>query len=398
MPWDGVKPDAEMVSRLLSAWSTTKTERYRGDWPRMHKSGRVATKHHEDNPMNPSTATENCWAGLDVAKDSFDAALAAPALGASPAELRFMPVRTFARTPQGVHEFLAWSAALWPGSGAAPRAVMEATGAYSTELAAWLTQEQPALRPAIANPKHTADFISSLGLRNKTDRLEARALALYGLERRPAPYEPLSPERDELRGLLRYRDALVHERIAERNRAAEPGHPGRVRKLQQRRLRQLDRDIQTLDTQARELAGQHRALARDIELLQTIYGVGWLTAAIVRAELGDLRRFQNARPLTAFAGLSPRIHQSGKTRRATHLCKQGNGRVRQALYMAAVAATRGNTQLAQDYHRLCAREKIRMVALGALMRKLLTVMRAVLVHEQPYQPFHTPSGKLSAKP
>ena len=347
--------------------------------------------------MNLSTATETYWAGLDVAKDTFDAALAAPALGTSAGELRHLPARTFARTLQGVREFIAWSASLWPAPEATPRAVMEATGAYSTQLAAWLSDAQPGLRPAIANPKRTADFIQSLGLRNKTDRLDARALALYGLERRPAPYEPPSPERAELRALLRYRDALVHERIAENNRAAETEHPA-VRKLQQRRLRQLDRDIAALQERARKLLGQHPALQRDLDLLQTIYGVGFLTAAIILAELGDLRRFKSARQLTAFAGLSPRLQQSGKTRRPTNLYKQGNGRVRQALYMAAVAATRGNTQLARDYHRLCDNGKPRMIALGAFMRKLLTVMRPILIHQTPYQPFPNPSGKPSGKP
>jgi transposase len=348
--------------------------------------------------MTPTDCAELCWAGLDVAKDTFDAAWAAPALGCSIAELRALPARTFARTPQGVHDFLQWSAALMPAPEPPARAVMEATGAYSTQLAAWLVEARPQLRPAIANPKRTADFIKSLGLRNKTDRLDARALALYGLDRRPAPYEPLSPERSELRGLLRYRDALVHERVAENNRAGETEQPAFVRALQKRRLGQLDRDIEKLEQQARKLIRQHPPLTRDLTLLETIYGVGFLTAALILAELGDLRRFAEARQLTAFAGLSPRIVQSGKTRRGTHLCKQGNGRVRQALYLAAVTATRGNTQLAHDYQHMVARGMPPKVALGAFMRKLLTVMRAVLVHQTPYQPFPNHRGKTGGKP
>lgn len=347
--------------------------------------------------MTPAVCTELCWAGLDVAKDTFDAAWAAPVIGCSVVELRHLPARTFARTPQGVNDFLQWSAAVIPAPQENPRVIMEATGAYSTQLAAWLTQARPELRPAIANPKRTADFIQSLGLRNKTDRLDARALALYGFDRRPAPYEPPRPERAELRGLLRYRDALVAERVAENNRAKETGQPTAVQKLQKRRLTQLDRDIEKLEHKSRELMRKHPALTRDMELLETIYGVGFLTAAIVLAELGDLRRFPQARQLTAFAGLSPRIVQSGKTRRGTHLCKQGNGRVRQALYMAAVAATRGDTQLAHDYHAMVQAGKPRMIALGALMRKLLCVMRAVLVYETPYQPFPNRCGKPAGK-
>lgn len=73
---------------------------------------------------------------------------------------------------------------------ASVRVVMESTGKYSMELSAWLVGKRASLATAIANAAMTANFIKSLGIRNKTDRMEARALAYYGVERRPAPYEP----------------------------------------------------------------------------------------------------------------------------------------------------------------------------------------------------------------
>ncbi len=113
----------------------------------------------------------------------------------------------------------------------------------------------------------------------------------------------------------------------------------------------------------------------------------FINATTILAELGDLRRFTLARQLSAFAGMSPQHRQSGTSIRGrSRLCKKGNARVRQCLYLSAMAAIRGNNQLRDTYRRLLAQGKLRMVALGAIMRKLLTLMRAILISGKRYQP------------
>lgn len=325
------------------------------------------------------------WTGVDVAKDTFDAALVLGGQRYPHTRLSQVPARRFERTEQGVSEFVAWLDER-VGDKDAVRVCMEATGRYSSELAVWLLEARPSLKPAIVNPAHSAAFIKSMGLRNKTDKMDARALGFYGVERRPVCYEPPTKAQRELRELSRQRTALVTARNAERNRAAEPAQSKVVLKIQKRRLSELDRDIKALDKAINKLVNADEDLKRDVEALMRIDGVGIVTAVVVLTEMGDLRRFERARQLTAFAGLSPRVFESGSSVKGrTHMCKQGNGRVRAALYMAAMAIKRGNkSDLAATYQRLIENGKAPLVALAVVMRKLLCVMRAVLISGKPY--------------
>ena len=351
--------------------------------------------------MTNETTQENVgthWVGLDVSKDKFDAGLARRGQSLQTTPLMALPAEEFARTPEGVRAFVEWLDALLedPQEGAAVRGVMEATGRYSTELAVWLVQVRPSLAPAIEPPRQTAAFLKSLGLRNVTDALAARALAVYGRERQPRAYRSPSPAEQELRDVCRYRDTLVQQRTAAANHAGETTSSPFVRSNQDKRIRLLDADIARAQAELRRLVSQIPELQRDIALLSTLYGVGFLTAAVVRAELGDLRRFEKARQLNAFAGLNPAVHQSGTSvHHRTHLSKRGNARVRQALYLASMVAIQGQNDLQRTYCRLVGRGKSRMAALGAVMRKMLCVMRAVLISGKPYEPDWKLSGKLN---
>ena len=296
---------------------------------------------------------------------------------------------TFARSIEGVREFLPWLADQLRGvsSPVSVRMVMEATGTYSVELTGWINEQCPALAPAIANPRQTSAYLDSMQLRNKTDRVEARALAFYGAERCPAPYETPSPEHLELRALSRHRDALVGEKVREQNRGEEPFVSKLLVRLHKRRLAQLERDIAKIEARIKDLIENTPELRRDAKLLRSIPGVAFVTSTVVLAELGDLRRFSRARQATAFAALTPRNTQSGTSVNAPAiLCKRGNPRIRQALYMAAMAAVRLRGPLKDFYERLITKGMNGKAALCAVMRKMLTIMRAVLIHETPYDP------------
>lgn len=336
--------------------------------------------------MNRQFERNEYWVGIDVAKATFDAAVVGPHQYYPDTPLRDIPVQSFARSEQGVGDLLDWLDTLLENKPPL-RVVMEATGRYSTELALWIRARREPLQPAIVNPRYTSAFIKSMGVRNKTDRLEARALAFYGLERQPTAYQPPTPVETQLRELSRYRDFLVRQRTEAKNRQHESTLSPEVGKLQNKRLRLLNDDIVRVEQHMQRLVKDQTDLQRDIQLLSSIYGVAFINAVTIRAELGDLRRFRRARQLTAFAGLSPRHYQSGSSIHGrAHLCKQGNPRIRQCLYLSAMVAIQGENQFAQTYRQLLAQGKPRMVALGAIMRKLLVVMRAILISEKPYQP------------
>lgn len=327
--------------------------------------------------------TAHPWAGCDVAKKTFDAGIWTESETDRPRDLKDIPVKTFERTRDGVQRFVDW--VVERVGDVEFRVVMEATGKYSTGLAAWMSALRPSLSPAIVNPMTARRFAESLPTRNKTDRTDARSLARFGAERRPVPFEPLTAEVAELRDLSRHRQAVIDTRVAEENRSKEPTNSPLVRKMLRRHIAQLKRDEKKIGEEMKKIIAKIPDLKRDAAALQGVWSVGFVTSASVLAELGDLRRFQCARQLTAFAGVSPRHEKSGSSvRKRTRMSKQGSSRIRKALYMAALTAIRGDSDLADFYNHLLEEKKTKMAALGAVMRKLLVVMRAILISGEPY--------------
>ena len=329
---------------------------------------------------HPSTHPVH-WAGFDVAKLSFSAALWGHETFPE------MRVRTFARTRTEAPAVLAW---LWDSAppGARLGVIMEAMGSYAEELAGWLLDLDPTLHIAIANPAHTSAFLKSLGLRNKTDDLDAKALAKFGHERTPTPWERPATEASVLKDLVRTRMDLVESRTAMTLRRNDHlrASTAATQALEQV-IHALTIQVKALEAAIEAHLAQHETLGSQAKRLMSINGVGLITAVTVLSELGDLRRFARSRHLTAFAGVSPRMRQSGTSVRGrTHMCKQGSARLRSVLYMAASAAARFNPDLHEFYERLLAQGKPRRSALGAIMRKLLVLMRAVLIADQDWVP------------
>ncbi len=252
---------------------------------------------------------------------------------------------------------------------------------------AWLLEADPALTPACVNPLHAKRFAQSLGTRNKTDRVDARILARMGAERKPPPHEPPGPATRELRSLVRERRELVAERTRLTNRIGEGTNSAFVRKERARLLKSIETTLVRMDREIARTIAASDVLRVDIARLLTIPGVGIITAATVLAELGDLRRFATGRQLAAFAGLSPRRHESGTSVHGrTRMCKQGNPSVRATLYMSAVTTARMEKGMKATYQHLLANGKAPKAALGALMRRQLLLMRALLAHNSDYLP------------
>jgi transposase len=329
------------------------------------------------------------WVGVDVAKRTFQAALARPGERWDATALRQLPTKNFPRTHEGVEALVGWLAVLLqaPPERLNARVVMETTGKYSTELAAWMNARHCGLCPAIVHAQQTSAFIKSMNVRGKTDALEARALAFYGVERAPAAYEALPDKQRQLRELVRHRAQLVQLKLALSNRQGEGSEYAFISKSQEKLCRAFEREIKRIEEKMRLCIVQSEPFRQDVRLLCSIYGVAFLTACVILAELGDLRRFDRARQLSAYAGLSPRQVQSGSSVfQAAHLCKQGNSMVRKALYMASLTAIHDGGLIQVTYQSALQSGKPKMVALGIVMRKLLVLMRALLISGKCYDP------------
>lgn len=328
------------------------------------------------------------WCGIDISKNTFDA-------GYHPAcnytEFSKIPTKPFPRNRAGIQIFHDWVETQRGDNDYQIRVIMEATGRYSLETAKWILADYPDYQPAIVNPRHSAAFHVSLGLRNKTDKIDCRALAKMGKERNPPSYQPLSPIRESFQALTRQRVAFVEERTAAKNRRAETLDSPFIKKLQDQHLDHLDKAINRIENELTRLAKKDDRIQHDMKLLRSIPGVGLITAVTVIAELGDLNAFQCSRQLASMVGVSPRIQTSGKSvQKRPRMSKQGNVHVRAVLYMAARTAAIHNIHMAVVYRRLREKGKSHNCALGAVMRKLLLLMRSLTIGRNYYDPSWDP--------
>lgn len=269
--------------------------------------------------------------------------------------------------PNRADALAAFAASLDP----AALVVCEATGGYEAALLdAMVAAGRAAHR---ADARKVKAFIRSLGILGKSDAIDAKALAQYGRERhdRLTRWQPREQHRDQLQLLVSMRRDLVRQRVAHRNRRQAPGAAPVAARLQ-RIIATLDAEIAGI----RALIDACDTLAQTVHTLTDIAGIGQTTAAQLTAlmpELGSLNRKQAA----ALAGLAPHPKQSG-TNNAYRRTRGGRPEVKHTLFMAALAAARHNPTLNTFYKRLISNGKKPIVALVAVMRKLITIANARL--------------------
>jgi transposase len=313
----------------------------------------------------------DAYLGIDVAKDTLAVALVGPA----------KPRQTsLANTPAGHRELLAWLAKQHL---TIVGVCLEATGIYGDEVAQTLSDA--GYRVSVVNPARIAAYAESRLARNKTDQADALLIARFASSEQPEPWLPLSQEVRELRALIRHREALISQQQAERNRQQLAAHPAHVAQALAEHLSLLTKQLAACEQQIRAHIEQHPELQREIELLDSIKGIGLTTAASIVAETGGLKRYRDSGAVTAYAGLSPRQYRSGSSvQRKTRLSKLGNANLRKALYMPALVARHHNPLLKAFADRLAARGMAAKAVIGAVMRKLLVLAYGVVKSGQPF--------------
>lgn len=257
--------------------------------------------------------------------------------------------------------------------------VLEASGGYELMAVATLRREElPAER---VNPRQVRDFARALGILAKTDRLDALTLARYAEAVQP-PWRPFpEAEQLELAALMGRHRQLTEMVVMEKNRLDTTCSP-RVRQSLLTHLGYLKQQLKDLEAELDDFLNQHPLFKDKASLLRSTPGVGPGTCYCLLAwlpELGTLNRKQ----IAALAGLAPFNRDSGQWR-GPRAVWGGRARVRAFLYMATVAASRCNPVIRAFYQRLRAAGKPAKVALTACMRKLLTILNAMLKNRQPW--------------
>lgn len=260
------------------------------------------------------------------------------------------------------------------------RIVIESTGSYSRAPAAALAGNGFVV--AVVNPRQVRDFAKAAGKLAKTDTVDAEVLARFGMVFSPTPMREGSPAQDELAALVVRRRQLVDMRTAEMNRL-EQAH-SRLKGKIRAHIKWLDRQIDDCDDDMGKMLKESGIWRDRVEILESAKGVGVTTARTLIALLPELGQL-NRREISALVGVAPFACDSGKQRGQRSIWG-GRAPVRAVLYMATLSAVRYNPTLKAFNERLRAAGKRPKVALVACMRKLLTMLNAMVRDQAAWNP------------
>ncbi|MGH7200236.1 MAG: IS110 family transposase [Planctomycetaceae bacterium] len=312
-------------------------------------------------------STITTFVGIDVAKDSLDVAFLPQA-----------PPLALPYDEQGLWRLLTRLPA--PGT---VSIVLEATGGYQRQLVAALLDAGH--RVALVNPRQVRDFAKALGIRAKTDRIDAAVLARFAQQVQPRPLTKAPEKQAELEQLVTRRRQLVALHTAEKNRLetstakAVRQSIGRVLGLLQKQIDAMEKDILALIRSEDDWKDKG-------DLLGSVPGIGPVTIASLLAELPELGLLSRQQ-IAALVGLAPFNRDSGRFRGQRAVCG-GRAPIRCVLYMAALTARTHNPVIRQFASRLEAAGKQFKVVITACMRKLLVILNTMLKTNTPWDPKH----------
>jgi transposase len=303
--------------------------------------------------------------GIDVSKDALDVFF-----------LKDGARARFSNCPKGFAKLLAWLRRQGEGL----LVGIEPSGGYERGVIKALLAKGLDVR--FADPARVRALARAHGAPAKTDPIDAAFIARFIAETGGRPIR-LDPERDELAALLAARRQLLDAAIRLGQQARSAGHPA-ARQALERQARALAKEAKAVERRALAFVRERPALARLVALLRTAPGVGPIVAMTLLAEmpeLGEIKGKQAAR----LAGLAPFVRESGQWK-GRAMCVGGRAVPRNLMYLAAMAAKRKDAGARAFFDRLVANGKPKMVALTALMRKLLTALNAMLRDQLPWGP------------
>jgi transposase len=256
--------------------------------------------------------------------------------------------------------------------------LLEATGGLEAAVVGVLAAA--GLPVAVVNPRQVRDFAKATGIRAKTDRVDAHVHARFAEAVRPLPRALPDAATQALAGLVTRRRQLVEMLTAERNRRATA--PAALRRRLDAPIRWLQRELGTVDADLHQAIRTSPCWRVQDDLLQSMPGVGPVFAVTCLGGLPELGHL-NRRAISALVGVAPWSRESGAWR-GPRRCWGGRADIRAVLYMATLAAIRHNPVIRAFYQRLRQVGKLKKVAIVACMRKLLTILNAMLKHQKPW--------------
>lgn len=303
--------------------------------------------------------------GIDVAKAKLDVDILRP-------DGRHLG-KKFENTPSGHEELVRW---LRSHDVSHAHVCMESTSTYMEDAATYLSDAGYTV--SIINPALSKGFAQSEGLRSKTDNVDARMLAHFCREKRLPAWEAPHPTERALKALVLRHHALTEMQTQEKNR--QETAPEVQLKSIDVLLQCLGAELTRIEKQIKELTDNDPDMKQRRKLLNSIPGIGEKTAAVLLAYTGLKLRFSTGRQFAAYAGLTPKQHESGSSvMRTSRMSKAGPVHLRGALYMPAMVALYKTAWGKAFRERLEGNGKRPKVIIGAMMRKLAQVAYGVLM-------------------
>lgn len=313
-------------------------------------------------------ASSDCYVGIDISKTHLDVAMYAPQ------EHQQVPYDA-----TGVKKLVTRLQALAPAL-----IVLEATGGLEVRVVSALAEAH--LPVVVVNPRQVRAFAQATGTLAKTDRLDAHVLAHFGATMQPTPRPLPDAATQQLSAILTRRQQLIDMLTMEKNRLPQQTAPA-LRKRLQAHITWLTQELGRTETELTQVIEQSPVWRVQDDLLQSAKGVGPVLSHTLLAEVPELGRL-NRKQLAALVGVAPFNRDSGSLR-GKRCIWGGRARVRRAFYMAALSATKCNPVVKAFYHRLVAAGKEKKVALTACMRKLLTILNAMVKSQRKWQEIHS---------
>ena len=254
--------------------------------------------------------------------------------------------------------------------------VIESTGGLERPVLVELVRA--GLAVALVNPRRVREFARAIGLSAKTDKLDARLLARFARDVKPERTVLPTADEQQLSALLARRKQLLDMHTAEQNRLGTASQV--LKELILEHITWLKEHIQAIDKEIDDFNRQDPQRQEKQELMQTVKGIGRVTASTLFADLPELGQL-NKKRIAALVGVAPFNNDSGRWRGKRRI-KGGRASIRAVLYTAAVAAARSNPVIRAFYQSLLERGKEKKVALVACMHKLLTILNAMVRNHQ----------------
>lgn len=314
--------------------------------------------------------------GLDLSKDKVNACF-----GAFTEQQAFKVIaqRHFPNTPKGYQELAKWMEQKRKDKTLSWQVALEVTGVYHEGVLYYLHSKGYPVSLQLA--KRVKKYFQSIGHKSKNDKLDGRGLAQMACERKLKLWAPISPQIHTIRTLLRHRKSLIASRTQFKNQLHALEHSAVNERFVKRSVKQMvklaDKQIAQAEAKAVEVAKQDEAFYDKVwKIVDSVNGLGLVSVLTVVAETNGFEVFYSVGQLVSYAGYDVVENQSGQYNGKTRISKQGNGRLRAALYMPALSVVRQKVEPFYGlYQRLIARNGgIKKKANVAVQRKLLVLI------------------------